>query len=105
MLDALLTCPEIDPSRISVAGHSRAGKAALWAAVQDQRFETVLVNNSGCCGAALNEGKLGERVSSMCQMMPRWFCPNFLSYGQMPVEQMPLTRTNSLPPWLPGLCS
>lgn len=42
-------------------------KPPLWAAVQDQRFETVLVNNSGCCGAALNEGKLGERVSSMCQ--------------------------------------
>lgn len=96
VLDALLTCPEIDPSRISVAGHSRAGKAALWAAVQDQRFETVLVNNSGCCGAAQNEGKLGERVSSMCQMMPRWFCPNFLSYGQMPVEQMPFDQDELL---------
>jgi len=64
--------------------------------VQDQRFETVLVNNSGCCGAAQNEGKLGERVSSMCQMMPRWFCPNFLSYGQMPVEQMPFDQDELL---------
>ena len=96
VLDTLLTCPEIDPSRISVAGHSRAGKAALWAAVQDQRFETVLVNNSGCCGAALNKGKSGEQVSSMCQMMPRWFCPNFLSYDQVPVEQMPFDQDELL---------
>lgn len=92
VLDALLTCSEIDASRISVAGHSRAGKAALWAAVQDERFETVLVNNSGCCGAAMNVGKLGERVGSMCQMMPRWFCPNFLKYGAVPVEQMPFDQ-------------
>lgn len=96
VLDALLACPEVDPERISVAGHSRAGKAALWAAVQDERFETVLVNNSGCCGAALNEGKLGERVSSMCQMMPRWFCKNFLKYGTMPVEQMPFDQDQLL---------
>lgn len=89
VLDALLTCPEIDPKRISVAGHSRAGKAALWAAVQDERFATVLANNSGCCGVAMNVGKLGERVASMCQMMPRWFCKNFLKYSAMAVEQMP----------------
>lgn len=92
VLDVLLTMPEIDPHRIAVAGHSRAGKAALWAAVQDERFATVLVNNSGCCGAAMNEDKLGERVSSMCKMMPRWFCPNFLQYGAVPVEQMPFDQ-------------
>lgn len=92
ILDALLTCPEIDPGRISVAGHSRAGKAALWAAVQDERFATAFVNNSGCCGAAMNKGKLGERVSSMCQMMPRWFCPAFLPYGSMPTDQMPFDQ-------------
>ncbi len=92
VLDVLLTCSEIDANRISVAGHSRAGKAALWAAVQDERFETAFVNNSGCCGAAMNASKLGERVSSMCQMMPRWFCPNFLKYGTVPVEQMPFDQ-------------
>ena len=96
VLDALLTCPEIDPKRISVAGHSRAGKAALWAAVQDERFATVLVNNSGCCGVAMNVGKLGERVASMCQMMPRWFCKNFLKYSAMAVEQMPFDQDELL---------
>ena len=96
VLDALLTCPEIDPKRISVAGHSRAGKAALWAAVQDERFATVLANNSGCCGVAMNVGKLGERVASMCQMMPRWFCKNFLKYSAMPVEQMPFDQDELL---------
>lgn len=92
VLGALRTCPELDPGRIAVAGHSRAGKAALWAAAQDERFATAFVNNSGCCGAALNAGKLGERVSSMCRMMPRWFCENFLQYGDMPVEEMPFDQ-------------
>jgi len=76
-LDYLLTLPEIDSSRIGVTGHSRCGKAALWAGVTDQRFAWVMPNNSGCCGAALLRGKHGENMASINLLMPYWFAPAF----------------------------
>lgn len=92
VLDVLLDLPEIDKNRISVAGHSRGGKTALWAAVQDERFETAFVNCSGCCGAALNKGKYGENVNSIISLLGYWFCENFKKYVDMPVEEMPFDQ-------------
>ena len=79
-MDVLLTMPELDGARIGIAGHSRCGKAALWAAVKDERFAWVMPNNSGCCGAALLRGKHGENMTSINTMMPYWFAPAFRSY-------------------------
>ena len=79
-LDYLVTLPELDPQKIGVTGHSRCGKAALWAAVSDERFSWVMPNNSGCCGAALLRGKHGENITSINAMMPYWFAPAFGSY-------------------------
>lgn len=77
VMDYLLTLPEIDSSRIGVTGHSRCGKAALWAGVTDERFAWVMPNNSGCCGAALLRGKHGENMASINILMPYWFAPAF----------------------------
>lgn len=77
VLDYLQTLPEIDASRIGVTGHSRCGKAALWAGATDTRFAWVMPNNSGCCGAALLRGKHGENINSINLMMPYWFAPAF----------------------------
>ena len=77
VLDYLRTLPEIDSSRIGVTGHSRCGKAALWAGVTDERFAWVMPNGSGCCGAAQLRGKHGENMASINLMMPYWFAPAF----------------------------
>lgn len=92
VLDVLRAEPGIAPERISVAGHSRGGKTALWAAVQDERFAAAFVNNAGCCGSALNAGKYGESVTSIQMMMGYWFCPAFRQYGGRPVEEMPFDQ-------------
>ena len=91
VLEYLLTLPEIDSEKIGVTGHSRCGKAALWAGVTDERFAWVMPNNSGCCGAALLRGKHGENMASINLMMPYWFAPGFGKYvgreQELPFDQ------------------
>ena len=75
LTDAAETLGEIDPQRIAVAGHSRLGKAALWAAANDERISAVIVNNAGCGGPALSTHSRGESLADLARAFPHWLSP------------------------------
>ncbi|MBO0868890.1 MAG: hypothetical protein J2P15_10020 [Micromonosporaceae bacterium] len=90
-LDALRTIPELDASAVVVAGHSRLGKTALWAAAQDRRFAGVVSNESGCGGASLFRHPGVEDIAVITRARPHWFTPRFAGYRgaehRLPVDQ------------------
>ena len=98
VMDYLQTLPQLDHSRISVAGHSRLGKTALLAGALDPRFYCAFSNDSGCGGASLARGNDGETVDKICNKFPFWFCENYHKYrnneAAMPFDQHFLLAAN-----------
>lgn len=91
LLDALASFEEIDPARVIAVGHSRLGKAALWASAQDERFAGVVSNESGCGGASLFRHRGVEDIRVITSARPHWFAGGFAHYRDreesLPVDQ------------------
>lgn len=90
-IDYLVTDSLLDNNKISVVGHSRGGKTALWCTANDQRVYSCYANNSGCTGAALSRGKKGEDIFSINTIFPYWFTENYKNYNNreeaLPIDQ------------------
>lgn len=75
LIDAAERVGGLETSRTVVAGHSRLGKAALWAAAHDGRIGAVLANSSGCGGSAPARHPVGETLGQMAEGYPHWILP------------------------------
>lgn len=81
----------IDARKVAIVGHSRGGKASLWAAAQDQRFALCFTSCSGNTGAALARRQYGERILQINTSFPHWFNNNYKKFNEkereLPVDQ------------------
>ena len=99
VVDYLEGDPAVDPHRIVLVGHSRLGKAALWAGAQDPRFALVFASCAGELGSALSRRDFGETVDDMAEHFPWWFAPNFQQFAghwsSLPVDAHMLIALNA----------
>jgi hypothetical protein len=80
-MDYLVTDKDVDPKKVGVMGHSRGGKAALVALVDDPRFAIGFISSSGAGGANLYRRNYGELASNLCAPNEfHWMAGNFLKY-------------------------
>lgn len=90
LADYLLKTDWADPDKLIVTGHSRGGKAALCAAIYDERFAVCAASGSGCGGGGCFRflgGRLGEG-SGVCEtagtindMAGYWWTDAFGAFG------------------------
>ena len=89
VMDWIETRPELNSRRVAIVGHSRGGKAALWAGAQDGRIALTVANESGAGGARLMREKLpgAEQIADFRREgVGHWFADTFHTYAGREAE-------------------
>jgi hypothetical protein len=90
IVDYLETDTSVDAKQVALFGHSRLGKAVLWASALDTRIAAVYSSCAGEMGSALARRDWGETVDDMAQNFPWQFAGNFQKWvgrwNEMPVD-------------------
>jgi len=98
VVDYLITRDDVDPRYIAITGHSRAGKAALFAGALDERITLVAPAGSGAGGAGSYRilGNLEKESESLDAITDPnrwhyWFHPRLRTFagkeGRLPFDQ------------------
>lgn len=91
VMDYFKTNKDIDFNKVNLVGHSRGGKAALWAGAQDKRFAMIFSSCSGNTGAALARRNVGESIKAINTTFPHWFNNNYKRFNDnadvLPIDQ------------------
>jgi hypothetical protein len=81
VMDFLAKEQVIDSKKIILHGHSRLGKTAIWAGVNDPRFAAIISNESGEGGAAISRRNYGENLWRITNSFPHWFFKEYKNYA------------------------
>ncbi|MBN1832865.1 MAG: acetylxylan esterase [Deltaproteobacteria bacterium] len=81
-MDYFETDPQVDETRIAIAGLSRYGKAAIVALAYEPRIAIGFIGSSGAGGAKILRRVFGEQVENLASSEEyHWFAPNFIKYA------------------------
>ncbi len=90
----LYTRPEVDTDKIALTGHSRNGKASMYAAAFDERIDAVIPSSSGFGG--VKPARTCDRQYAIHTMMqtindfPHWWIPELQAFwgheDRLPVD-------------------
>lgn len=99
VLDYLETDRAVDAKRVALVGHSRLGKAALWAGARDTRFAAIFASCSGEMGASLARRDYGESLDDVAANFPWWLVSTFPKYAgrwnDLPVDAHTVIALNA----------
>lgn len=94
VLDFLETIPEVNTKQLTLTGHSRRGKASMWASANDERIPLVIPQSSGTggCGSYRIVGKGSETLKAITtDVAPYWFVPRLKDFidkeDRLPFDQ------------------
>lgn len=91
VIDYLETDGSVDTKRLALVGHSRLGKATLFAGALDERIRVVIPHQAGCGGTAPNRFNVGESVERINTSFPHWFNDTFPEFNKE-VERLPFDQ-------------
>jgi hypothetical protein len=91
VIDFLEAGQPVDTKRLALVGHSRLGKATLFAGALDERIKVVIPHQAGCGGTAPNRFNVGESVERINTSFPHWFNDTYPEFNKQ-VERLPFDQ-------------